>query len=326
MANDYGELVNSTLIHDITDDLVEDIHPILGIAKNLGEEQSDAGLIREARPGQTITIKDWSAPFTPYTVGASGYVAPDYTAKDDITVTLPDAVLATSYSLTGAEYRVLVGGPRVGVAYDELRKKLGRMMMHGLKLKMATDFMAVVTAGNYTAATETDTGTFTRSTEVDIEKELFDRKLRSRENATLLLPSSTYAEWQKDHIAVNTNTGQPQSNRLMSGGHASSVTPFTVWRTQVGMPTAAARGLAFTETAAVLVQRIPDEPTIGDRDPVSISTVVDTGTEDDPGSGLSFMFRLWKNPGQGSIQMDCATIYKFAPLQDEALERLVLPV
>ena len=157
---------------------------------------------------------------------------------------------------------------------------------------------------------------------MDIEKELFDRKLRSRANATLLLPSSTYAEWQKDHIAVNTNTGAPQGDRLMSGGHASSVTPFTVWRTQVAMPDDAPRGFAFTETAAILVQRLPDEPSIGDRDPVSISTVVDAGTEGDPGSGLSFMFRLWKNPGLGQIQLDCATIYKFAKLQDEALERL----
>lgn len=322
MPNDFGDLVDSTLIHDITDDLVEDIHPILGIARNLGEEQSDAGLIREARPGQTITIKDWSKPFDPYTVGAGGYIAPAYTAKDDLTVTLPDAVLATSFALTAAEYRVLVGGPRKGLAYDELRKKINRMMMHGLKLKMAEDFMAIITSGNYTNATVTGVGTFTRSTEIDVEKELFDRKLKSRASATMLLPSSTYAEWAKDHLAVHTNTGAPQSERLMSGGKPSSVTPFTFWRTQIAMPAHAARGFAFTETAAILVQRLPDEPSIGERDPVSISTVVDSGTEEDPGSGLSFMFRLWKNPGLGQIQLDCATIYKFAALQDEALERL----
>lgn len=322
MANDFGDLVDSTLIHDITDDLVEDIYPILNIAKNLGNETSDAGLVREARPGQTVTIKDWSAPFTPYPVGPGGYIAPSYTAKSDITVTLPDAVTATSFALTAAEYRVLVGGPRKGVAYDELRKKLNRMMMHGLKLQMAEDFMDIITAGNYTNSTATAPGSFSRSTEVDIEKELFDRKLRSRENATLILPSSTYAEWQKDHIAVHTNTGIAQGNRLMSGGQQSSVTPFKVWRTHVSMPTDAPRGFAFTETAAVLVQRIPDEPTIGDKDPVSIATVVDAGTENDPGSGLSFMFRLWKNAQTGQIQIDCATIYKFALLQDEALERL----
>lgn len=322
MPNDFGALVDSTLIHDITDDLVEDIHPILGLARNLGEEQSDAGLIREARPGQTITIKDWSKPFTPYTVGAGGYIAPAYEAKDDITVTLPTAVTATSMALTAAEYRVLVGGPRKGVAYDELRKKINRMMMHGLKLKMAQDFMAIITSTNFTNATVSSVGTFTRSTEIDIDTELFDRKLMSRENATLLLPSSTFGEWSKDHIAVHTNTGAPQSARLMSGGQQSSVTPFRVWRTQVGMPAHAARGFAFTETAAILVQRIPDEPTIGDREPVSLATVVDGGTEGDPGSGLSFLFRLWKNPGLGQIQMDCATIYKFAKLQDEALERL----
>lgn len=322
MPNDFGDLVDSTLIHDITDDLVEDIHPILGIAKNLGTMQSDAGLIREARPGQTITIKDWSAPLEPYTVGGGGYIAPAYTAKDDITVTLPDAVTATSFALTAAEYRILVGGPRKGVAYDELRKKLNRMMMHGLKLQMANDFMDLVTSTNYPDSTVSASGTFTRSTEVDIEKELYDRKLKSRANATLLLPSSTYAEWQKDHIAVHTNTGAPQTDRLMSGGHKSSVTPFTVWRTQVAMPDHAARGFAFTETAAVLVQRIPDEPTIGDREPVSLATVVDSGTEEDPGSGLSFLFRLWKSPQTGQIQLDLATIYTFALLQGEALERL----
>jgi hypothetical protein len=298
------------------DDLVEDLSPMMNLAVNLGEEQSDGGIVRTVRPGSTITVTDFSAPFTPYDV-TSGYVAPDYTAKTPVTVTLPNNATATSMAITAEEFRVLTGGPRAGVAYDKLLEKVNRMMMHGLKKKMAEDFLALVTSANYANNTVSAAGTFTRSTEIDIDTELFGRNLQDRENATLILSGAAYGEWAKDHVAINTNTGQPQRSKLISGGVPSQVTDFEVYRTNLALPSDAPRGFAYTRSGALLVSRIPDEATLpGGADPVSLREVVDDQT------GLSFLVRLWKNAQYGSLQLDIAIIYKFQKLQGEAIERI----
>jgi hypothetical protein len=318
MANDFGDLVNSLLVHDVVDDLVTDLRPLLGLAYNFGELGADGvSPIRTARPGTTLTIKDFSAPLTPYDLNPStGYAAPDYTAKDDIVVTLPTAVKAVSMALTAAEYRVLIGAPRESLAYNQLRAKINRMMLHGLKKSMVEAFFDVITAANYTHETVSAVSTFTRSKEVAIDTALFQRELADRTNATIILTPTAYAEWATDHIAVHTQTGQDQSARLLTGGQRSSITPFTFWRTNVEMPDDSDRGIAFTRTAALFVARIPDEPTY-DRDPVGLTTVVD------PESGLPFLSRVWKDAKKGMIQFDLATIFKFQKLQGEALQRIV---
>ena len=318
MANNFGALANSTLVHDLMDDLVEDLRPFLGLALNLGEETADGGVIRRARPGTTITVTNWSKPFTPYTVGAGGYIAPDYTALSPVTVTVPSAVTAVSMALTGAEYRVLTGGPREGVAYDRLREKVNEMMFHGLKLKMATDFLSLITAANYPNETEIASAAFTRSSELDIEAELFQRKIASFSNPKAIVSVPTYKSWAADHIGVHTNTGARQSNRVMSGGKQGSMTEIEFWRSHLAMPADAPNGFAFTKTAAVLINRIPDEPTF-DGDPVSLAEVID------PETGLAFLSRLHKNTTTGQIQFDIATIYTFAVLQGTALERITEP-
>jgi hypothetical protein len=318
MANDFGDITNSLLVHDVVDDLTTDLEPILGLATNFGEMSADGlNSIRAARPGTTVKIKDFSAPFTPYTVdGSVGYAAPEYDAKADISVTLPSAITAVSMSLTAAEYRVLIGAPRESLAYNLLRTKVNEMMLRGLKEKMVTDFFAIITAEDYANETVSAASTFTRSKEVEVDTALFTRKLMSRSNATAILHPTTYKEWAVDHIAVHTNTGQDQAERLLTGGNKSSVTPLTFWRTNVAMPTDSGRGLAFTKTAALFVARIPDEPTY-DRDPVGLTTVVD------PESGISFLSRVWKDAKKALIQFDLAIIYKFQKLQGEALERIV---
>lgn len=319
MPNDFGALVNSLLVHDIMDDLIDDLRPLLRLALNFGEVTGDTGTInRVARPGTTLTIKDFSAPFDPYTVGSDGYVAPAYAAKDDVTVTLPTAARAVSMALTAAEYRVLTGAPRENLAYNQLRQKVNRMMLHGLKLDMVTSFHAIIDGDDYPYETPSAVGTFSRAKEIEIDTALFQRRLQDRTNATIILHPHAFGEWATDHIAVHTNTGQDQSARLMMGGRQSSISPFQFWRTSVQMPEHAERGYAFTRTAALFVARIPDEPTY-DRDPVSLATVTD------PESGLSFLSRAWKNPQTGQIQFDLAIIYKFQLLQQEALERIVLP-
>lgn len=320
MANSFGALLNSILLHALADDLRDNLRPLLGLAKNMGDMQKDGTIIRTLSPGSVVTIKDWSSAFTPYEVDpAVGYVPPDYAPKADMTVTLPTAVTAVSMRITPAEYRVLVGADK-GQAYDELRKKANRMMVHGLASKMVTDFFATITQANFPNHTVNAVGAFTRSTEVDIDTALFDRKLISRENATTILNSTTFGEWSKDHIAVHTNTGQDQSSRVSQGGHKSSITNQTFWRTTVGMPAASNRGITFTETSHLFVSRIPDEPTY-DQDPVSLQEVV--GDADDTGtSGPSFLSRLWKESKTGNMQWDMAIIYKFQKFQAEALQRI----
>jgi len=319
MANNHGTLINSRLVHSLGDALRENLAPLLGLAINFGDQQADGRVIRTSAPGTTITIKDWTAPFTPYTVGGGGYIAPDYAAKADKTVTLPSAVTAVSMMLTAAEYRVLLGADG-GAAYNELLAKANRMMVFGLAKKMVTDFFATITAGNFANKTVNAVGAFTFGTEIDIDTALFTRNLMSRENATLILNPTAFGEWAKAHTAILQATGQKQSSLVMSGLKPSSVTNFSIGRTNVTLPVASPRGIGFTQTSHLFVARIPDEPTY-EKDPVQLAEVV--ASADDAGTpGISFLSRVWKNSGTGTMQWDMAVIYSFEPFQGEALQRI----
>jgi hypothetical protein len=325
MGNDFGALANSTLVHDLMDDFRIDMGPLLGLAMNIGDVQANGAVVRTMRPGTTLTITNYFGEVAPYQVsgdgGAGGYVAQDYEVGDPVTVTCPSDPWARSVKLTAEEYRLLVGGPDAGRAYQDLRAKLNLEMMYSLKKKMVQDFFAVITAANYTNNTVSGAGTFARSTEIDIETELFTRNIKDRSNAKLILHPTAYGEWAKDHVAINTNTGGSQAQRVMGDGVQSQVSSFQVHRTNMALPADAARGFAYTKTAALFINRIPDEPglegmAIGNDAFNSLSTVID------PASGIAFLFRCWKNWSTGAIQLDMASIWKFAKLQGEAIERI----
>lgn len=316
MPNNFGTLVNSLLVYDIMDDLKKDLAPFFGLVKDFGEEQADGGIVRTLRPGSTVRIKDWSKAFTPYNFSAGpGYVAPDYTAKADVTITLPTDWRAVSLAITVPEYQVLTGAPRGGMAYEKLLAKVRRMMIHGLASDAITSFHALITAANYANNTVSAAGTYNRSKETDIDTALFGRDLASRANATVILPPTPYGEWAKDLQTIQTNTDVDKSDVLTQGGKMSGATTLTHWRTNIAMPADAARGYAFTETAAAMIARIPEEATY-ENDPVSLQEVVDEET------GLAFLARLWKNAGTGTIQFDIAIMFLFAKLQGEALQRI----
>lgn len=317
MPNNFGTLANSELVHDMMDELTNDLEPLLRLAVNLGDETADGGIVRALRPGSTVTITDWSKPFTPYAYSAApGYVAPDYTAKNPVTVTLPTDWKACSMAITPSEWQVLNGAPRGGVAYNKLMEKARQMMLQGLKEAMITDFFALITAANYAANTVTAAGTYNRSKEIDVDTALFNRKLFSRANGTVILHPTAYGEWAKDLQTVQNYTGRDMSEYMFGGGGLTSgATAMRHWRTTVSLPAQAARGFAYTKTAAIFVNRIPNEPTYAN-DAVDLQEVVD------PKTGFAFLSRLWKNPGTGVIQFDIATMWKFAKLQGEAIERL----
>ncbi|MEM7696914.1 MAG: hypothetical protein AAF236_00755 [Verrucomicrobiota bacterium] len=318
-TNNFGTLVNAELTYDIVDDLEADLDPLFNLAYDFGQEDSDLGEVATARPGSTIQITDFTYVATAYDVDpAVGYVAQNYAAKPQIPFTLPSAVKAASFSLTPEEFRVLQGAPRQNVAYENLRDKVRRGMRRGLQEEIVGDFLAVITAAAFPNNTPVAAGTFGRSTETTLDKELFKRNLADRTNATVVLEPDAYGEWIDDHIAtVHANTGQGQGARLISNGVTSSNSPFTFHRTNVDMPTDAARGFAFTRTAAIFVARAPDEPSTGDSDPVALEVVQGA-------RGMPFLMRAWKDPKTGNIQLDLATIYKFQALQAEALERITL--
>jgi len=316
MANNFGTLANSELIHGLMDDLKKDLAPLLGLSLNFGEKQADGGIIRTLRPGSTVTITDWSKAFTPYLYSTGpGYVAPDYTKKTFPTFVLPTDWKATSLAITPGEYQVLNGAPRGSVAYNELLTKVREMMLHGLKSAMITDFHAIITSGNYSNNTVAAAATYSRSKEIDVDTALFGRDLMSRANGTVILTGGQYGSWAKDLQTVQNYTGRDQSDLLMSGGKQSGASPLTHWRTNISMPADAAQGYAFTKTAAIFITRIPDEATYAN-DPVDLQEVVDEET------GLAFLARVWKNGSTGTIQFDIAIMWKFGVLQGEALQRI----
>jgi hypothetical protein len=325
-ANNFGVLNNSIIIQDALDDLMYNITPLT----NLVVDVTDQAGGRYAKPGETITVKDWSADFTAYQVGSSGYVAPDYTAKADKQVVLSNTPTAVSFYLNANEYRLLASGAQKGDGYNTFLSKIQGKMSEGLGRQMVADYHAMidahVAAGGYSlpaagqayaSNTVSPAGTFGRATEIQIDSALFSRRV-SRIAPNAILPVSTFAEWAQDHVIIQNYTGDVQTARLMDAGVKSIISNETFWRTQVPMPASCPRGYAQTKTAALFVSRIPDEPSTGEADPVSLSEVVNPQTK------IAVLARLWKNAQTGRIQMDIALLYTFAPGQDEAMQRITL--
>lgn len=325
VANDFGALANSTLIHDCMQDFRLDLAPFFdGILLDVGEKTSDGGLVRTLRPGQVVTFTQYFNPPTPYQPkNVGGYVAPAYNAGTPITMTCPGDPWANSFNLTPDEFRVLTGGPRINAAYDSLRKKINDGLFYGLKLKIIQDALANITIANFPYNFVSASGTFSRSTEVDLDTKIFKRSLNDP-SATVILHPDAYGEWAKDHNIVLSYTGQDQKGRLMQGGVQSMISPnLTFWRTNVPLPTDAARGVAFMKSGLAGIFRIPDEPGLGTAPTTGSDTFNSLATVVDDESQIAFLVRTWKNWQTGAIQMDVAIIYTIAPFQNKCLERII---
>ncbi len=315
-ANNFGVLTGSILMHEAFSLFMHDLLPLRDIVLDVSDPATGAVA---AKPGATITIKDWRSDFTAYDVGAGGYNAPsNFVAGADTTVTLPNVAKAVSFVLTAAEYRVLSSGASGGADYMAFRDRLRLAMQQALGIAALTDMFAIITADNYENETVTAAGTFSRSSEIDLDTKLFTRRV-PRVGAQAILSGATYGEWSKDHVAIQTNTeggAMLPRDLLLDNGRQSMTTPFKFYRSSETLPAAAPRGFVMTKTAIVGTFRIPDEATY-DRDPVSLEVVIDPKTK------IPLLVRLWKNATTGAIQIDIAAIWKFQKGQGEALERLV---
>lgn len=315
-ANNFGVLNNTVLVFDAFSLFLEQLLPVRDMVLDVQDEKTGAV---EAKPGDVITVKDWRTAVTAYQPGGAGYVAQDVdiSAKDR-QVTLPNAPWAVSFALTAAEFRLLASGITRGAGYDAFRNKLANQMVNGLGKKLMDLMFAVVTTANYPDATNqtvSAAGTFNRSAEVDLDTKLFGRNVTSI-GAQVIASPALYGEWVKDHIAIQTNTGQNrQVELIVDGGVQSPNSKFKFWRTNRTMPADALRGFAVSKTGIVAAFRVPDEASF-ENDPVSLNTLIA------PVTGIPILARLWKDSKTGIIQMDLAMLPVFAKGQEEAIERI----
>lgn len=313
-ANNFGVLNNTIVVYDAFKLFLENLLPLRNLVLDVQGENG----VRTGKPGDVITVKDWRTTVTPY------QPAPTYTPQDinisagDRQLTLPNAAWAVSFQLTAAEFRLISGGATGGAEYDAFRTKLRSLMVNGLGKKVIDLMFAVVTTANFPdvpCETINAIGAFTRSVEIDLDTTLFSRNVPS-EGAMVICSPVLFGEWAKDHIAIQTNTADNrQQGLLMQGGVRSQNSNFTFWRTNRPMPAEADRGFALASTGIIGAFRIPDEATF-ENDPVSLMEIVD------PVTGIPMLARLWKNPGDGAIQMDLATLPVFGRGQIEALQRI----
>lgn len=319
-ANNFGVLTNTILVHDAFSLFLTGLFPLRDLVLDVGMDGD-----RAVKPGQTITVKDWRTNVTPYlaTTAGGGYNQPsNVVLGPDTTATMPNAPWAVSIVLTAEEYRVLASGATGGTDYQTFRDKLRDIMGLGLGRLIISQWFSLITAANFPNAFITAPGTFSRGTEIDLDTKFFGRNV-SPVGTNGILPGATYGEWVKDHIAIQTYTGENRQKTVLLGGRRESDNSnFTLWRTNVPMPADAARGFVCAKSHAIGAFRIPDEPTF-ENDPVSLNEVVDAGTPQAPGTGITMLNRLWKNSQTGQIQMDLAVIFTFIKGQPEALERLV---
>jgi hypothetical protein len=314
MANNFGTLTNTTLLNDAFAVFLADLLPLTSMILDVCDPTTG---VRDAKPGDTITIKDWQQDFTAYDVGAGGYNSPTDITPAQYQITLPNNAKACSLVLSAAEFRVIESGKANGPGYANLLQRLRLAMQRSLGLAAIVDLFAVVTAANYSNYTVTAAGTFSRASEIDLDGKFFARSV-PRIGAQGILAGATYLEWTKDHVAIQTNTDNTNVPRdlLLDGGKQSLTTPFRFSRTALTLPTDAPRGFLFTRTGFIGAWRTPSEATF-EGDPVSLLEVVDAST------GIPMLVRLWKNPQTGAIQLDIAAIWKFQKGQDAAVERLL---
>jgi hypothetical protein len=309
---------NALLVHNVLDDLVKGLGPLLGLQVNFNDIAPGGLTSNIARPGATISITNFAVPFSAQTKAAGA----DYTVADrgniaPIAVTLPNNVIYTSMYITQEEFRILTGAisrEDAGAAYEALRSKAATMMLQGLAEQLIADYFATITAAYFTSNTVSAAGTFTRATERAIDKALFLRNVKDRTGGIAILHPDAYDEWVGDHLVMQNYTGQDQSGFVLEGGKKSQNTQFTFYRTNFSLPADAARGFVTTKTATFFVGRIPDEPTVPN-DPVWLEATVHP-------SGFPVLNRVWKDANSGALKWVMATISKFQALQPEALQRI----
>ena len=317
-ANNFGVLNDTVVVFDAFSLFLEQLLPLRSMILDVQDEVTGAV---EAKPGSTITVKDWRTTVTAYQPGGGGYAPPVDIAINakDRQLTLPNTPWAVSFALTAAEFRLLSKGITKGAEYTEFRNKLSNQMVNGLGKKTLDLLFAVVTVANYLKATNETVsadGTFNRSAEIDLDTKLFGRNVPSV-GAQVICSPTMYGEWVKDHVAIQTNTGENrQVEPLAMGGHKSQNSNFTFWRINRPLPADADRGIALSKTGIIGAFRVPDEATF-ENDPVSLNTLID------PVTGIPMLARLWKNAATGTIQMDLATMPVFGKGQTEGVERIM---
>lgn len=311
-ANNFGVLTNTILVHDAFSLFLTELFPLRDMVLDVGADGS-----RAVKPGDTITVKDWRFEVEPYEVqSATGYNQPSDITAGGVPVQMPNKPWAVSVVLTPEEYRLLASGKTGGADYQVFKDKVREIMSNSLGRLLIAKWFELITEENYPNEFVTAAGTFNRAVEIDLDTKFFTRKVSPRGTNGILHPT-TFGEWTKDHIAIQTNTGENrQKTVLLSGRRESQNSNFTFWRTNVPLPEDAPRGFVSSRSHAIGAFRIPDEPTF-ENDPVSLNEVVDSETK------ISMLNRLWKNAQTGAIQMDLAVIFKYVKGQEEALERLV---
>ncbi|MBL9115521.1 MAG: hypothetical protein JNJ83_10995 [Verrucomicrobiaceae bacterium] len=310
------------MVHNLVDDLVARIGALLRLARNFSQKTADGVVIRNAAPGSSVLIEDWNLrgagiPAVYDVNPATGYTAGDITRKPQRSVTLPSTIKAISVALTPAEYRMLIADNVKGIdGYSEFQKRLREAIVDKFAQAFVDRFLAVIATHTFFTF-ETALTTFTRQFELTVEKKLFDRKLASKNNATIIVDSQGWLDYTLDHTAVQNATGQ-RIEGAVSDLRASLNTPFSIGRTNATLTTKIAKGFAYCEPAAFFVARLPDEPTF-EGDPVGLQEVVHDEVE------LPMLFRVWKDPKTAVLQFDAATIFEFYANQAEAVERFVAP-
>lgn len=319
MANSFGALTNSLMVHNIVDDLVSQLGALLRLARNFSETTADGAVMRSAAPGSTVKIEDWNLrggiPGVYDVDPKDGYVAGSITRKPQRTVTLPSTAKAISIVLTPAEYRMLTADNLKGIdGLGEFNKRVREAIIDQFALAFVNRFLAII-ADNTFYTFQTAIATWTREVELELETKLFKRKLASKNNATCILDPDSFLEYRKDHLAIQNNTGRGLVN-VMSDVQESLNTSFGFARTHATLGANIAKGFAYTEPAAFFVARVPDEQSY-ENDPVSLQEVIH------PDCDLPMLFRLWKDPKTGNMQFDVATIFEFYKNQAEAVERFI---
>ena len=240
-VNNFGVLNNTIVLNDAFAEFWQFLLPITRMALNVADEIIlDSGqvvLVRSAKPGTTVTIKNWKQAFNVYDVtAAGGYLAPTDITPQDTQFTLPNTAKACSIQLSPEDFRVISSGVTGGNDYDAFRRKVVNGMLHALGAAIVGDFLAVLTAGNYPGCTVSLAGTYSGATELLIEKAFYDRSV-PLDNPQIILNSAAFLEYTNSFLPQqNFTQEQIQKKLLFQGEQQSRITSFTNLRTQSALP------------------------------------------------------------------------------------------